>query len=115
MTAKPDHKIHSLVEIFTKIEEYDNRETLRNVYAIINQIEKKGEVDNRNITKNGSEDNYSLLLQDIRNSFKLNINSNIYQNNKELITTHNELLFVLKIEVKNKKIASIACEKISEV
>ena len=107
MTTKSDYKIISLADIFAKIEEYDNRETLVNVYAVISQIEKKGEVDN-------SENNCSLLLQDIRNSFKLNISSNIYQNNQAIITTHNELLFSLKIEVRNRKIISISCEKISD-
>jgi hypothetical protein len=103
------------MDVFTKIEEYDNRETLVNVYSIINQMEKKGETDNRNITGNGEENNYSLLLHDIRNSFKLNISSNTYQVNKELMITHNELLFALKIEVKNRKIASITCEKVSSI
>ncbi|CAI2187102.1 19474_t:CDS:2 [Funneliformis geosporum] len=97
LSLKSEFKIHSLMDIFTKIEEYNNQETVINVYAIISQIEKKEEVSTRNAS---SENNYILLLQDIRNSFKLNINPEVYQTNKEILINHNELLFTLKIEVK---------------
>src|SRR4051794_1340829 len=100
------------MDIFTKIEEHNNQETVINVYAIISQIEKKEEVSTRNTS---SENNCILLLQDIRNSFKLNINPEVYQTNKEILINHNELLFTLKIEVKNRKIASITCEKVNNL
>jgi len=52
--------------VFQKLEEYDNKETSLNVYAVIYQLEKK------------DENCYVLWLQDIRNSFKLNISSEFY-------------------------------------
>ncbi|CAG8638671.1 14272_t:CDS:10, partial [Ambispora leptoticha] len=66
------------LEVFQKNEEYDNQETLINVYVIICQLEKK------------DEGNYTLVLQDIRNSFKLNISSAFYLANQEnLVMAHN--------------------------
>jgi hypothetical protein len=56
-----------------------------------------------------------LLLQDIRNSFKLNIDSNIYQKNKEKLVVHNELLFTLKIGIKKGLIISLSCEEINPI
>jgi hypothetical protein len=88
------------LEIFRKIEEYNNQETIINIYAVIFQIESK------------DEKNYTLLLQDIRNSFKLSIDSNVYQQNKEKLVVHNELLFTLKIEIKKGIITSLNCEEI---
>jgi len=95
------HRICSLSEIFQKIEEYDKQETTINIYAIVYQIEKK------------DENNYILFLQDIRNSFKVNINSAFYLANQENLVIHNELLFTLKVEIKQRKISSLICEKIS--
>src|SRR5205085_3189785 len=97
--AKED-KICSLLEIFQKIEEYDNQKSLVNVYAIVCQVEKK------------DENNYTVLLQDTRNSFKLNISAEFYSKNKEKLVIHNELLFTLKIGVKQGKISSLICEKV---
>jgi hypothetical protein len=56
--------------------------------------------------------NYIITLQDIRNSFKLVISDDFYLSNKDDLATHNELLFILKIELKQGKINSLACEKI---
>ncbi|CAH1755736.1 9164_t:CDS:10 [Entrophospora sp. SA101] len=74
--------------VFQKIAEYDNQEISINVYAIICQQEKK------------DENNYTLLLHDIRNSFKLNITKEFCLENKADLVVHNELLFTLKIRVK---------------
>ncbi|CAG8723113.1 9614_t:CDS:2, partial [Racocetra persica] len=82
-----------------KIEEYDNKETSLNIYAIICGLEKK------------SESNYILSLQDIRNAFQLNISSDFYQKNKENLVIHSELLFTLKIGVKRGKINSLLVNK----
>jgi hypothetical protein len=69
ISQKTDYQPCSLLEVFSKIEEYDNQEKVINIYAIICQIEKK------------DQNNYVFLLQDIRNSFKLNIKTNICQAN----------------------------------
>ncbi|CFW92797.1 DNA polymerase III (alpha subunit) [endosymbiont DhMRE of Dentiscutata heterogama] len=98
--ATQDYKIYSLSAVLQKIEEYDNKETSLNIYAIICGLEKK------------SESNYILSLQDIRNAFQLNISSNFYQKNKENLVIHSELLFTLKIGVKRGKINSLVCESI---
>ena len=103
MKQKTDHKIISLLEIFRKIEEYNNQEKTINIYAIICQLEKK------------DEKTYLLFLQNIRNSFKLNMSIETYQENKELLIVHNELLFTLKIGIKNGSINSLICEKISDI
>jgi DNA polymerase-3 subunit alpha len=100
LSQKKNCQIISLLEIFRKIEEYNNQETIINIYAVIFQIESK------------DEKNYTLLLQDIRNSFKLSIDSNVYQQNKEKLVVHNELLFTLKIEIKKGIITSLNCEEI---
>ncbi|CAG8846827.1 24211_t:CDS:1, partial [Racocetra persica] len=42
--AAQDHKICSLSTVLQKIEEYDNKETSLNVYAIICNLEKKSEM-----------------------------------------------------------------------
>ena len=97
-----ENKICSLLEIFQKNEEDDNQKTLVNVYAVVYQIEKK------------DENNYTLFLQDIRNSFKLNISSTFYLTNQENLVIHNELLFTLKVGIKRGKINSLICEKISK-
>ena len=96
-----EYKICSLLEIFQN-EEYDKQETTINIYAIVYQIEKK------------DENNYTLFLQDIRNSFKLNISSTFYLTNQENLVIHNELLFTLKVGIKRGKINSLICEKISK-
>ncbi|RHZ35580.1 PHP domain-containing protein [endosymbiont GvMRE of Glomus versiforme] len=100
---KTNDELHSLLEIFQKIEKYNNRKTLIKVYAIIYQIKKK------------DENNHELLLQDVKTSFKLNINKSIYQLNKKILLIHSELLFDLSIKVKEGKIYFLACEKISNV
>lgn len=100
MPETKEYKINSLSEIFRKIEEYDNKETLIKVYAVICQLEKK------------DENNYTLLLQDIRNSFNLNINPAFYLAHQESLVVHNELLFTLKVGVKQGKVNHLTCEKI---
>jgi len=45
----------------------------------------------------------------------LNIDSNIYQQNKEKPVIHNELLFTLKIGIKKGVITSLTCEEIITV
>jgi len=91
------------LDFFQRIKEYDNKETSINVYAVIYQLEKK------------DENNYAILLQDIRNSFKLNIGTEFYLENKEILAIHNELLFTLKIGVKQGKINALTCEKVSSI
>lgn len=103
LSQKKDYQIISLLEIFRKIEEYNNQETIINIYAVIFQIDSK------------DEKNYTLLLQDIRNSFKLNIDSNTYQKYKEKLVIHNELLFTLKIGIKKGLITSLTCEEINTI
>jgi DNA polymerase III subunit alpha len=98
-----DYKIYSLLVVFQNLEEYDNKETSLNVYAVIYQLEKK------------DENCYVLWLQDIRNSFKLNISSEFYWESKENLVIHNELLFTLKIGVKRGKINSLICENVKNV
>jgi hypothetical protein len=102
LSETEEDKICSLSEIFQKIEEYDEQKTLVNVYAVIYQIEKK------------DENNYTLFLQDIRNSFKINISSTFCLANQEKLVVHNELLFNLRVGVKQGKINSLICEKISD-
>ncbi|MCE8163703.1 MAG: DNA polymerase III subunit alpha [Candidatus Moeniiplasma glomeromycotorum] len=109
---KEDYKIHSLLEIFQKIEKYDNQENLLNVYAVICQLEKKDEIQQNAPTE---KSNYTLVLQDIRSFFKLNVNKEFYLANKEKLTIHNELLFTLKAEVKQGKITTLICEKVSSI
>ena len=87
------------MDFFQRIKEHDNKETSINVYAIICQLEKK------------DENNYTILLQDIRNSFKLNIGTDFFLENKEILVIHNELLFTLKVGVKQGKINALTCEK----
>ena len=67
-------KICSLSEVFQKIEEYDNQKNSVSIYAVIYQIEKK------------NENNYTLFLQDIRNSFKLDVNSTFYSANLDFFS-----------------------------
>jgi len=100
---KAEYKIFSLLDILKNIGEYNNQEKQISIYAIIFRIEK---ID---------EKNYSLLLQNIRNSFKLNIDIDNYEKNKEILVNHNELLFDLKIGIKNNTINSLICEKISKI
>jgi len=103
LSQEVDYKIISLLNILKKIEEYNNRETVINIYAVIFQIENK------------EEKNYTLLLQDIRNSFKLNVSSEIYQKNKEKLVVHSELLFTLKIGIKKMVITSLDCKEINTI
>jgi len=100
---KKDYEICSLAEIFQKNQKDDKQEILINVYAIICQIEKK------------DENNYTLLLHDIRNSFKLNADSAFYLANQENLVIHNELLFILKVGLKQGKINSLICEKLISI
>jgi len=93
----------SLGEIFRQIDEYNNQEISTNIYAVICQLEKK------------NEDNCLLILQDIRSSFKLSVSGDIYQSNKDKLIVHNELLFTIKIEIKESKINSLVCQKIEEL
>lgn len=103
-TQKPEFKVDSLLNIYSKIEEYStNQEVIINVYAIIRQLEKK------------EPNNYTLELQEVRNSFKLEITEQIYQINREKLVIHNELLFTLKVVIKESRIFSLACEKIGDL
>ncbi|CAG8674229.1 5227_t:CDS:2, partial [Cetraspora pellucida] len=114
--AAQDHKICSLSAVLQKIEEYDNKETSLSVYAIICNLEKKSEMrvayyEHSQIHSIVRDQNdYTVFLQDIRNSFQLNISSGFYQENKESLVIHNELLFTLKIGIKRGKINSLVCE-----
>ncbi|KLL04542.1 MAG: DNA polymerase III subunit alpha [Mycoplasmataceae bacterium RV_VA103A] len=116
-----DHKICSLSAVLQKIEEYDNKETSLNVYAIICNLEKKSEMrvayyEHSQIHSIARDQNdYTVFLQDIRNSFQLNISSGFYQENKENLVIHNELLFTLKIGVKRGKINSLVCEGVKNI
>lgn len=99
-----ENKICSFSEIFQKIEKHDDQKISINVYAVIYQIEKK------------DKDNYyTLFLQDVRNSFKLDVNSAFYLANQENLATHSELLFTLKAGVRQGKINTLVCERISGV
>jgi hypothetical protein len=92
-----------LLNLYSKIEEYNNQERILNIYAIIRHLEKK--------EPNG----YTLSLQDVRSTFKLEITEQTYQINQEKLVTHNELLFSLKATVKERRIFSLVCEKIEEL
>ncbi|CAG8456875.1 27251_t:CDS:2 [Gigaspora margarita] len=94
-----------------KTAEYDNKETLISVYAIICQLEMPSIPGGQK----KDENNYTLLLQDIRNSFKLNISRKFYLENKENLVIHNELLFTLKVGVKQGKINNLICENIENI
>ncbi|CAH1756389.1 12192_t:CDS:2 [Entrophospora sp. SA101] len=100
LAKKGNCKLTSLLETFPKIAEYSNQEIVINIYAIIYQLEKK------------SENDYTLLLQDVRSSFKLTISANIYQEHSEKLVIHNELLFEVKIRISEGKVGSLICEKI---
>ena len=103
MAQKEEFKISSLVDIYLKIEEYNNQEKKINIYAVISQLEKK-------------ETNECVLwLQEVRSSFKLQITESIYQISKEKLIIHNELLFTLKVVVKENRIFSLVCERIESV
>ena len=91
------------MELYSKIGEYNNQETKLNIYAIIHQLEKK------------EPNHYVLSLQEIRSSLKLEITEQIYQANQEKIVIHSELLFSLKVIVKERRIFSLICEKVEEV
>jgi len=43
------------------------------------------------------------------------MSTDVYQANKEMIVTHNELLFTLKVEAKEGKINNLVCERISNI
>ncbi|MCE8159332.1 MAG: PHP domain-containing protein [Candidatus Moeniiplasma glomeromycotorum] len=103
IAQKTEFKIDSLLNLYSKIEEYNNQEGKLNIYAIIRQLEKK--------EPNG----YTLSLQDVRSSFKLEITEQIYQINQEKLAIHNELLFSLKFIVKERRIFSLVCEKIEDL
>jgi hypothetical protein len=79
-------KITSLLEIIKNSGEW---ESLVDIYAIINQVEKK------------SEEAWILTLQDIRITFKLEIDKEYYEKKTETFTIHNELLFTCLVK-KNK-------------
>ena len=98
-----------MLNIYSKIEEYNNQESKLNIYAIIRQLEKND--NQRSKEPNG----YTLSLQDVRSSFKLEITEQVYQANQEKLAIHNELLFSLKAMVKERKIFSLVCEKIEEL
>ena len=91
------------MDIYSKIEEHDNQEVKINIYAIICQLEKK------------EFNNYTLSLQEARSSFKLEIIEPVYQINQEKLVIHNELLFSLKVIIKERRIFSLACEKIEDL
>ena len=103
IAQKEEYKVCSLLEIFQKNEEYDNKENFINIYAVIYQIEKK------------DESSCTLLLHDIRNSFKVNISTKFYLENKESLVIHNELLLTLKVVVKGGKVSNLICEKVSNM
>ncbi|KLL02310.1 MAG: DNA polymerase III alpha subunit [Mycoplasmataceae bacterium RC_NB112A] len=100
---KREFKIVSLLDIYSKIEEYNNQESKINIYAVVCRLEKK------------ELDRYSLSLQETRSSFKLEITEQFYQINQAKLVVHNELLFHLKVVVKERKIFSLTCEKIESL
>lgn len=102
ITQTTEFKISSLLNLYSKIEEYDNQESRISIFAIVIQLENK------------ESNHYILLLQEARSSFKLEITEQVYQMNKEKLVTHNELLFFLKVIVKERRIFSLVCEKIEE-
>ena len=91
---------YDLTSLLAILQKYDNQEILINIYAIIIQTDKS---------------NKMLLLQDIRSSFKLEINTDNYQKYQEILVDHNELLFTCQIKITNGKINHIKLEKISEL
>ncbi|WNE40277.1 MAG: Error-prone DNA polymerase [Mycoplasmataceae bacterium] len=99
LISQKTNGISSLLDIFQSAESNDNKKETINVYAIICNLEKK------------DEKSCIITLQDIRNSFKLIISADLYLTNKDNLAIHNELLFTLKVELKQGKINSLACEK----
>jgi DNA polymerase-3 subunit alpha len=100
LISRKANEVCSLLDVFQNDENNDNKKEIINVYAIICNLEKK------------DEKSYIITLQDIRNSFKLAISDDFYLSNKDNLVIHNELLFNLRVELKQGKINSLACEKI---
>ncbi|MCE8162817.1 MAG: PHP domain-containing protein [Candidatus Moeniiplasma glomeromycotorum] len=101
---KAEFRIDCLLNIYSRIEEYgSDQEISINLYAIVSKLEKK------------EANNCILWLQDVRSSFKLAITEPIYQINQEKLVIHNELLFSLKIILKEGRIFSLICERIESL
>jgi len=91
-----------LLQVLINEEHFSNKLFLVEVYAVIEKIE------NRN-------NEYIIYLQDIRSSFKLIINLEFYNNNINYLKIHNELLFFLKVEIRDRQLIILSCEKILEI
>ena len=94
---------HQLTTLLTTLQKYNNQSAIANFYAVVCQIEKKDET------------NWTLVLQDVRNSFKLEISDLDRQENQEILTIHNELLFVCQIKITDGRTDYIKIMKISEL
>ncbi|CAG8468909.1 17460_t:CDS:2, partial [Racocetra fulgida] len=83
--------------------EYNNQEITVDIYAIICQINK----DNA--------DTWTIWLQDVRSSFKLEIKDQEYQIYQKILAIHNELLFTCQIQIINQKINFINLKRVREM
>ncbi|RHZ36439.1 hypothetical protein [endosymbiont GvMRE of Glomus versiforme] len=74
------------------------QETIQ-IYAILQELQKKGNF-------------FSLTLFDLRSTFKLFINTEFYQKNKEILVIHQAIVFHLAIRIDNYKIQNIKVVKV---
>jgi len=99
---KKNYKIETFQNIFQNIKKINNKEIFINLYVIISKIEKK----NQNF--------YLITFQDFRSSFKLFLEKNFWEKNKEILLIHNEVFVKIKVSVKNFLITSLTCLEIKE-
>lgn len=95
-----NYKISNLLEIIKNNKEEEKKIII--IYSILTKIERL-------------ENFYYLSLHDIRNSFRIPINYQLYEKKRKILLVHKSLLFTLELNISGRNIIDLNCKEIEEL